>query len=78
MRAEIVRDDGGRGRGRGRAQIRPVDGPGRGPVDRAAHVPAAAAVLRENTIAPPAERQNVRPGVLPDVPGRPAHARGRL
>lgn len=46
VRAEIVRHDGGRGRGRGRAQIRPVDGPGRGPVDRAADVPPAAGVLR--------------------------------
>lgn len=46
MRAEIVHCDGGRDDRRGRAEIRPVDGPHRGAVDRAVDVSLATIVLR--------------------------------
>lgn len=70
MRSKIVGRDGRRGGGRDRAQVRPVDGSDRGPVDRAVDVPFAAVVLRQNTITPSVENQNVRDRVLPDVSGR--------
>lgn len=78
MRAEIVRHDGGSGDRRGRAQIRPADGLDRSAVDRSAHVPFAAAVLRQNTIVAPAQSENVGDGVLPHVPGRQNHPGRRL
>lgn len=78
VRAAVVGRVGGRGAGRGGAAVRPADGPDRGAVDRAADVPVAAAVLREDPVAArPAEAEGGRGRVLPHVSGRPAGTRGR-
>lgn len=74
VRTEIVHRDGGGDDRRSRATIRPVDGLDRGTVDWSIDVPFSAVVLRENTIASSAEDENVRRGVLSDVPERKTDA----
>lgn len=67
-----MRRDVGGGHRRGRAEVRPTDGLDRCTVDRAADVPVAAIVLRENAIAAAIKSQQVRGRVLPHVPERQA------